>query len=117
MADEGTGGDSQPVQETGRDFLQAVRGMRGYDRREAMRPGDYIEMPWKVFTNWHATQPDGKPEDRSGFPAEGVAKVSVVEIVKDTTGVVVEADGIRRKIDRSLFFNYGNVRDIENMSH
>lgn len=96
--------------QVGRNFLEVSRGVKGYDREQAMQKGDYIQMPWSDFRQWGATQPNGEKEDQSVLPTEGDAKVCVAEILREEgkpTRIVVEAGGVRRAVDASLFFNYG----------
>lgn len=98
------------LQQPGRNFLEAVKGVKSYDREKAMQEDDYIEMPWKDFGQWVATQPSGETEDKTTFPTEGDVRVIVKTISREKdkpTRIVVKADGIERKVDASLFFNYG----------
>lgn len=99
-------------QQPGRNFLEAIKGVKGYDRKNAMQVGDYIVMPWKIFRTWSATQLNGEQEDRATFPIEGDARVSVLGILKEKDKpmrAVVEANGVRRNVDASLFFNFGII--------
>ena len=98
-----------PPQQVGRNFLEVAKGVKGYNREQAMQRGDYIEMPWGTFRQWHATQPNGEKEDQNTFPTEGSARVSVSRILREegkSTHAIVEAGGIQRNVDASLFFNY-----------
>lgn len=112
--------EARQPQQSGRNFLDAIKGEKDDNRKKIMQKGDYINMPWKVFGRWSTFPPDGKQEDRSAFPTEGDAKVKVVEILKaegEPTHIIVEADGIQRDVDASLFFNYGIVHMNTELEH
>jgi len=89
--------------EAGRNFLEVREGAAyGPDRAKRMQVGDYIEMPAERFSNWAGKVLEGDTKSLN----EGQAKVVLLEI-KPEEQIVVEANGVKKEVHASLFYNFG----------
>jgi|GEM_PF-3296510 hypothetical protein len=95
----------------GRNFLEAVKAAKyRMDRAEAMRVGDYIDMSPTEFNSWIGDVLEGDPERLKG---SNVIRVTVTEIISpinkssESTRIAIEANGVKKQVDASLFYSYG----------
>lgn len=96
----------EAVQETGRNFLEALKasGKDGsYEKSKFMQVGDYIKIP----RAYAASRFGFKMED--GKNGEDIVKVRITKITGEniTRQIEVELDGQTREVDGSLFYNFG----------
>ncbi len=94
----------------GRNFRKVREGVRAdggssYEVEKAVQAGDWIRMPWLNFRTWVASGEN--IEAQRALPIDGIAKVRILEIKNrersSSRSLVLEADGIRREVDSSLF--------------
>jgi len=111
----------------GRNFLEAVKDAKyRMGRKEAMQVGDYIDMSSAEFNSWIGDVIQGDPES---LKQSDVVRVVVDEIIDpvpanrnvESTKIVAEANGVKKRVDASLFYSYGYRPDhgdimVTNMS-
>jgi len=95
-----------PEPEMGRNFLEVIAslpdGSFDRDREAAMQVGDYIEMTRAQAKSW------GLPLIGGNFGT--LTKVRVIDLGGEyilSRKIEVEAEGVRKRIFASLFFNHG----------
>ena len=88
-----------------REFFMQNPGLNknAYDRKKALRVGDFFEVDMDYFRSWHG---EDQQEDENAKPAQDckTATLKILEIGDNT--VRVEAGGITKTVFASLVFNY-----------
>ncbi|QQR83688.1 hypothetical protein IPJ72_00535 [Candidatus Peregrinibacteria bacterium] len=90
----------------GRDYLSHVAQMKyAYQRKDAMQPRDYIDMPGSRFAAWVSSETEGDPNALKDIQT---VRVSIVELLQGGR-LLVQAADVRKNVSDSLFYNYGQT--------
>jgi hypothetical protein len=88
----------------GRDFLDVTKEMRFVaERRDEMKKGDYIDMKVNRFNGWPGIVESG---DEVILSVSDPVRVQIVELLDDQNSILVEAGGVRKRVEGSLFYNF-----------
>ncbi|MBI5413181.1 hypothetical protein HZA42_02415 [Candidatus Peregrinibacteria bacterium] len=91
---------------TGRDFLEACKDP-ACNRELELTPGDYIDMPAETFRSWPSSEMIGDEKALSGGVRVKLSQVVYDGVTVKCLRIVVEAGGVKKRIeDPSLFYNY-----------
>ena len=91
---------------TRRNYLQILsslgKNISSAERKEAMKVGDYIDIPYETFSSWMELPPINTNNNSKSNP--GIVRVSIAKIYGDK--ILIQTGNQQKEINANLFFDY-----------
>lgn len=127
MSDSKYSGDGLPkvpeVEPSGRDFQKFLAENPSVlkwssSRKDAMRIGDWLEIPMRVFKSWGGPILETSEQTSVETSDDRIVRVRITDIESPDAvdpSIVVEAQGLQKRVSGSLFYNrFGPDPALEN---